>query len=126
MQREAGTRDARTGTHLVMRSSCHACPAGTKAGDIDFGSDNALDMNSLLVRWFDRWLKGIRNGVENEAPVRIFVMVPPDTGMTGSGFWMTADSFPPPGTGTLKLRLSSGGRANGPDGLSRSRFPGIE
>jgi len=127
MQSEAGTRDARRGTHLVMRSSCHACPAGTKAGDIDFGSDNALDMNSLLVRWFDRWLKGVRNGVENEAPVRIFVMVPPDTGMTGSGFWMTADSFPPPGTGTLKLRLGSGGRANtaaGDGTLSQKRSGG--
>ncbi len=112
MKTEAGTRAARRGTHLVMRSSCHACPANTKAGDIDFGPDNALDLNALYVRWFDRWLKGIPNSVDDEPPVRIFVMVPPDAGTIGSGFWMTADSFPPPGTETLRLRLGSGGHAN--------------
>ena len=31
-------------------------------------------MKALRLRWYDRWLKGIDNGVEKEAPVRIFVM----------------------------------------------------
>src|SRR5204863_8616485 len=46
----------------------------TYAGDVDFGPDAALDHNELRLRWFDRWLKGTRNGAEDVAPVRIFLM----------------------------------------------------
>ena len=112
MQSEGGTRDARRGSKLVMRSSCHACPAGTKAGEIDFGPANALDLNALYVRWFDRWLKGIKNGIDEEPAANLFVMVPPDSGTAGSGFWIAADTFPLPGTHTDVLRLESGGHAN--------------
>ena len=31
-------------------------------------------MNFFHLRWFDRWLMGTQNGVESEAPVKIFVM----------------------------------------------------
>jgi predicted acyl esterase len=50
------------------------------AGNVDFGPAAALDgtcgasFNELRVRWFDRWLKDEPNGVEDEPPVRIFVM----------------------------------------------------
>ena len=30
--------------------------------------------NDLRLRWFDRWLRNVRNGVEGEPPVRLFVM----------------------------------------------------
>ncbi len=116
MQQEGGTADARRGAKLLMWAQCHACPAGTKAGDIDFGPDNQVDLNALYVRWFDRWLKGVENGVDEEPAVRIFVMVPPDRGILASGFWVTADEFPLPNTHTVKLRLKSGGRANGTSG----------
>jgi putative CocE/NonD family hydrolase len=31
-------------------------------------------MRAVVLRWYDRWLKGEANGVEREAPVRVFVM----------------------------------------------------
>jgi putative CocE/NonD family hydrolase len=31
-------------------------------------------MNDVRLRWFERWLKGVENGVERDAPVRLFVM----------------------------------------------------
>lgn len=47
----------------------------TFAGDIDFGSDAAFeDNNSLRLRWLDQQLKGLYTGIEDEAPVKIFVM----------------------------------------------------
>lgn len=47
----------------------------TCAGDIDFGSDAALeDNNGLRLRWVDQHLKGLDTGIEDEAPVKIFVM----------------------------------------------------
>lgn len=45
------------------------------AGDVDFGSDAALeDNNGLRLRWADHYLKGLRTGLDEEAPVRLFVM----------------------------------------------------
>jgi putative CocE/NonD family hydrolase len=116
MQAEGGTAAARSGSKLVMWAQCHACPPGTKAGDIDFGPQNDVNLDALYVRFFDRWLKGIDNGIDTEPAVRIFVMVPPDGGTTGSGFWVESETFPLPGTEVLKWRLLSGGRANGASG----------
>jgi putative CocE/NonD family hydrolase len=116
MQKEGGTAAARQGTQLVMWAQCHACPPGTKAGDIDFGAQNQYDLNALYVRFFDRWLKGIENGVDKEPAAKLFVMVPPDAGTQGSGFWINSETFPLPGTRTDKLLLQSGGHANGASG----------
>ena len=121
-----GSEAARNGTRLVMRALCHACPADTTAGEIDFGPDNAFDLNAAWARWFDYWLKGIDNGVADDPAVRLFVMVPPDEGTAGGGFWITADEFPLPDAVETRLYLRSGGSANtaAGDGLLSADGPG--
>src|SRR5512147_2780711 len=45
------------------------------AGDVEFGPDAALpSFDELHLRWYDRWLRGVDNGLDAEAPLRIFVM----------------------------------------------------
>lgn len=45
------------------------------AGDVEFGPEAALpSFDEVHLRWFDRWLKGVDNGAEETAPVRIFIM----------------------------------------------------
>lgn len=47
------------------------------AGDVDFGPDSVWGFdkyNAERLRFFDRWLKGIENGIENDPPIKIFVM----------------------------------------------------
>jgi putative CocE/NonD family hydrolase len=47
----------------------------TFAGNVDFGNDAALeDNNSMRLRWVDQHMKGLRTGLDEEAPVQIFVM----------------------------------------------------
>lgn len=111
-----GTETARNGSKLIMRALCHACPANTTAGEIDFGPNNTLDLPALQLRWFDFWLKGINNGIMDEPPVRLFVMVPPDTGTKGDGFWVTADQYPLPDSRLTFFYLQSEGKANTSDG----------
>lgn len=41
-----------------------------------------------MQRWFDRWLKGERNGIEDEAPVSVYVQ-------GAAGFWRAETQFPP-------------------------------
>ena len=128
LREEGGTEAARTGTQLVMRALCHACPGDTTAGAIDFGPDNALDLNAAWARWFDFWLKGIDNGVADDPAVRLFVMTPPDEGTAGGGFWIEADEFPLPDAVETRFYLRSGGHANSAagDGVLSTAGPGGE
>jgi hypothetical protein len=65
---------------LIIGPWTHGDRTLTYAGDVDFGPAATLDGNlaadflTLRLRWFDAWLKGERNGVQAEPPVRIFVM----------------------------------------------------
>jgi predicted acyl esterase len=66
---------AKRGPHkLVMVPWTHGGQEESSAGEAEFGPAAAIDLGELHARWFDRWLKGIANGVDREAPVRIFVM----------------------------------------------------
>ena len=69
---------------------------------------NDLDLEKLDVRWFDHWLKGMQNGVQQDAPVRIFVM--------GDNCWRDEGSWPPKRARSRALYLTSGGAANTPAG----------
>ena len=110
MRREGGTRAAREGTKILVGPYGHAGDSGAPT----FGADPIgalLDVDSQL-RFFDRYLKGIENGYEDDPNVTLYVLVPPDTGKTGSGFIVHGDSYPLPGTWNKELFLSSGGNAN--------------
>ncbi len=43
-----------------------------------------------IIRWYDHWLKGIDNGVENDPAVKIWIM--------GENKWRTFDGWPAPET----------------------------
>ncbi len=82
----------------------------TKAGERDFGPQSAIDYDEIVLRWMDRYVKGIDNGVEREKPVRVFVM--------GGNTWREADAWPIPGTQLKPLYLSSTASAGKPGNLS--------
>lgn len=50
--------------------------------------DSNFDRVAELIRFFDRHLKGIENGIDGEAPVHYYTM--------GEEAWKSADSWPPP------------------------------
>lgn len=89
---------------LMLGPWGHRINQGRRMGAIDFGPSAVLDLDRVYERWFDRWLKEIPNGVENEAPVRYFVM--------GANQWRTAREWPLPGVTMTRFYLSSGGHAN--------------
>jgi putative CocE/NonD family hydrolase len=101
----AGTR--RWGGRLVIGPWTHGTPTPrrTRAGQLDFGSAAGLDYEGLLLRFFDRWLKGIPNGLDREPPVRIFVM--------GDNAWRDEPSFPLARARPTAYHLRAGGRLTG-------------
>ncbi|HEY3081412.1 MAG TPA: CocE/NonD family hydrolase [Chloroflexota bacterium] len=84
---------ARGGTpqRLIMGPWAHPTmrgPGSTWTGDVDFGPEARWGdavYNAERLRWFDRWLKDEPNGVEDEPPVRIFVMGGGDGRRTAEG-----------------------------------------
>lgn len=83
--------------HTAMRSGARVI------GEVDFGPDSAWGYavyNPERLRWFDRWLKNVDNGVDRGPPVRIFVMGggagTPDASrrMRHGGAWRTEAAWP--------------------------------
>ncbi len=55
-------------------------------GGVEFGPEAALEMDEIHLRWFDHWLKGMPNGVMDEAAVRLFE--------TGTNVWREGENWP--------------------------------
>ena len=112
IQRE-GTERARRLQKVLMGPWVHTDKPKQQYGLLDFGEESVVDLYELWLRWMDRWLKGIENGMEDEPPLRLFVM--------GRNQWREAEKWPLPETRWTNYYFHSRGRANtmfGDGGLS--------
>jgi putative CocE/NonD family hydrolase len=98
-----GTEAARDGQRLLIIIGGHA-GMGPKVGDVDFGARSVVNMDALMLRWYDYLLKGVHNGMGSEKPVKYFLM--------GKNEWQETDSWPPPGERPASFYLHSAGKAN--------------
>ena len=79
----------------------HKYPNLAEVGD-------AADFLTEALRWWDRWLKGIENGVEEDPTMRVFVRESqPPSRKSGprAGRWVAVDRWPPPEAETVALYL---------------------
>jgi uncharacterized protein len=116
------SRKKRGPVRLILGPWTHGDRQLTWAGDVDFGPKATLDGNlapdflTLRLRWFDRWLKGKRNGVDDEPRVRLFIMGG-GSGRKNSagrmehgGDWRAEQDWPIPRTRWTPYYLSGAGR----------------
>jgi putative CocE/NonD family hydrolase len=108
MVEHAATPEIRRGQHLLIGPWGHTSDLSGCPGEVDFGPEGKVHQPALLLRWFDHWLKGIPNGTETDAPVRLFVM--------GANSWRNAPAWPLPDTRYVDYYLGSKGQANTPRG----------
>ncbi len=104
MRAHGGTDDARSGQKLIIGPWPHWVNTHRRLNGIDFGEHAIVELDDYIVRFFDRWLKGERNGIDDEKPVYVFVM--------GANEWRAEDEWPLPGTEYVPFYLHSGGHAN--------------
>ena len=103
LQRYAGSPEARRPL-VAMGPWTHGGTLLTRAGEVDFGAASHFDIEGLERRWFDHWLRGVENGVQDEPPVRLFVM--------GANAWRDEQEWPLARTRYTAYYLHSGGHAN--------------
>ncbi len=119
MRAHAGSDLARSDTRLVMQSGGHG-----GLGVLSYANADSVSLRQVQLRFFDRHLKGLDNGLEKDPRVQLFLQIPPDEGTKAGGQWVSGETFPLPGTEHVRFYLSSKGRAhtaNGDGVLSTSR-----
>jgi putative CocE/NonD family hydrolase len=111
--------DAARNKRLIIGPWTHAKAGGTRYNDlslppagpgrrIDFGPAAEAQWRTYYLRWHDHWLKGIDNGVAEEAPIRLFIM--------GENRWREEREWPLARTRYTRYFLSSTGHANSDSG----------
>jgi len=90
-------------THCAFDSATERTVVGKRElGDAQF------DYYNLYLRWYDRWLKGLENGMASVPKVQIYVM--------GANKWRSENEWPLARTRFTKYYLHSGGHANSREG----------
>ena len=106
LRKHARSDRARSAQRLLVGPWTHSRPStsSTKIGDVDFGPNAGFALESLMVDWFDYWLKDAPTGVLSRAPVRLFVM--------GANTWRDEQEWPLARAAATPFYFHSGGKAN--------------
>ena len=91
-----GGDDSRGKQQLIIGPWLHGrLNKGNKVGDLVYPENANWPEHEHMIRWFDHWLKGKDNGVEQEPAVRYYVMGAVGEDAAAGNIWRTADDFPP-------------------------------
>ena len=85
---------------LIMGDTYHITP-GSAFGE----ADHPPRLDVLQRAWFDHWLKGVDNGIQDWGPVTMDQM---------GGGWITAGSFPRPGVQFQRVYLDAASSGTAP------------
>ena len=120
MRERGATEETRQNQRLLIGPWTHTTELPRETGDVDFGPEAEVDYFSLIIPWFDYWLKGENNGVMDAAPVRLFVM--------GANRWRDEQEWPLSRAQATDFYLHSGGHATTPrgDGVLSLQAPSEE
>ena len=104
-RKRARSAEARQRSRLLVGPWTHtAIGDAAPFGDIDFGSQAGMDIPAEHLRWYDQRLKGLNTGIDEEPPIRFFVM--------GANQWRSEQEWPLERTEYTRFYLHSSGRAN--------------
>ncbi|ACT93672.1 CocE/NonD family hydrolase [Dyadobacter fermentans] len=111
MKNKGATPEARKGARMIIGPWGHG--PSQKFGDVDFTAAAYVDQFETELSFFDYHLKGIRNAIETDKPVRLFYM--------GVNQWRAETDWPIPGTQFKELYLG-GENANSVRGKGTLSF----
>ena len=116
MNYEALSRAKKSPHRLVIGPWVHGSQGSNVSGEVEFAADAAVDLLAWRLRWYDRWLKGERNGLDDDPPVLIYVMGTGDDRRSAAGrlkhggFWRAEKQWPLERAEAKPLYLTGDGR----------------
>lgn len=102
---EMNEKNNRKHQKLIFGPWKHAFNTSREIHGVEFGN-NAVryDLDILCLRWFDRFLKGMENGVEYEPAVQYYLV--------GENKWKESSKWPPENAAYRNFYMHSMGHAN--------------
>ena len=100
MNYEALSKAKSSPQRLVIGPWVHGSQTANVAGEVEFTKEAAIDLLAFRLRWYDRWLKGEKNGVDEDAPVLLYIMGTGDDRRSSAGrlqhggFWRAEHEWP--------------------------------
>jgi putative CocE/NonD family hydrolase len=115
--RAPGVRDNQ---HLVIGPWWHHTNEDRELNGVDFGPQAIVNLDQYRIRFYDRHLKGVANGIERDPRVHVFVL--------GANEWRTGDDWPLPDAEPTPCYFHSRGHGNSlkGDGVLSFDPPGDE
>jgi putative CocE/NonD family hydrolase len=111
----------RKNQRLILGPWYHHANSTRRIHNVQFGSNSLrYDIDLLYLRWFDRFLKNVDNGVEKEPRVQYY--------MVGDNEWKESTKWPPKDAEYTNVYLRGGGNARTSlgDGYLDLEAPGKE
>lgn len=95
---------ARDGQAIIVGPWPHATNTKTTVHGVDFGPEEVIDLERLIIKWLDKHVGGKPESWEGQPRARIFLM--------GENKWHEWDDWPHPDAKDVPFYLHSGGKAN--------------
>jgi putative CocE/NonD family hydrolase len=115
MSYEALTVAKKAPQRLLIGPWVHGSQGSNVSGEVEFTPDAAVDLLALRLRFYDRWLRGDRNGVDDDPPVLLYIMGTGDDSRSAAGrlkhggFWRAEREWPPARARSTSLYLHADG-----------------
>jgi putative CocE/NonD family hydrolase len=115
MNYEALSKNLKSAQRLVIGPWVHGGQNSNVAGEVEFTPEAGIDLLGFRLRWYDRWLRGDHNGVDDDAPVLLYIMGTGDDRRSPAGrlrhggFWRAEREWPLARTKPTHYFLSSDG-----------------
>jgi putative CocE/NonD family hydrolase len=100
MNYEALSQVKKSPHRLVIGPWVHGGQNSPVAGEVEFTPEAGIDLLAFRLRWFDRWLRGDKNGVESDPPALLYIMGTGDDRRSPAGrlkhggFWRSEREWP--------------------------------
>lgn len=125
MNYEALSKAKKSPQRLVIGPWVHGSQGSNVAGEVEFTREAAIDLLGFRLRWYDRWLRGEKNGVDDDPPVWLYIMGTGDDRRSKAGrlqhggAWRAEREWPPARSRAMTLYLQ-------PDGSLSGSAPSLE
>lgn len=82
---EALSRTKRSPQYLMIGPWVHGSQGSNVSGEVEFTSEAATNLLALRLRWYDRWLKQEKNGVDDDPRILLYIMGKGDDRKSAAG-----------------------------------------